>query len=164
MINITFLAEENCMSSTIAGSIDAFSIANLWRRMLDHKITEDLFAFKIATADGHPVTANGGLQLQPHIPISKVTDTDIIVIPAMFFPYQVPPKRLEKIGKWLKERHENGTLIASACTGTFLLADVGLLNGKTATTNWQMAGLFKNMYPDVKLKIERIFNLAHLSG
>ncbi|MDM8522765.1 hypothetical protein QUF80_05270 [Desulfococcaceae bacterium HSG8] len=66
MIRITFLVEENCMSSTIAGSIDAFSVANLWRRMLDSKVTEDLFAFRIVTADGLPVTANGGLLLQPH--------------------------------------------------------------------------------------------------
>ncbi len=157
MIDITFLAEENCMSSTIAGSIDAFSVANLWRRILDHNTTEDMFSFRIVTADGHPVTANGGLPLHPHSDISGVTDTDIIVIPAMFFPYQILPERIEKIGRWLKEKHENGSLIVSSCTGTFLLADMGLLDGKTATTNWQLAGWFRDMYPSVNLKIERIF-------
>ncbi|MDM8522766.1 GlxA family transcriptional regulator [Desulfococcaceae bacterium HSG8] len=157
MIRITFLVEENCMSSTIAGSIDAFSVANLWRRMLDSKVTEDLFAFRIVTADGLPVTANGGLLLQPHSSISEVADTDIIVIPAMFFPYQILPERMEKIGQWVKSRHKNGSLIASSCTGTFLLADMGLLDGKIATTNWQLAGWFRDMYPSVNLKIERIF-------
>ncbi len=157
MIKITFLAEENCMSSTIAGSIDAFSIANLWRRMLDRTVTEDLFVFQIATADGLPVTANGGLLLQPHSSISDIRDTDIIVIPAMFFPYQILPERLEKIGRWVRSGYENGALVASSCTGTFLLADMGLLDGKIATTNWQLAGWFRDMHPSVNLKIRRIF-------
>ncbi|MCP4109845.1 MAG: AraC family transcriptional regulator [Desulfobacteraceae bacterium] len=157
MIDITFLAEKGCMSSTIAGSIDAFSIANLSRRILDQNVAEDLFSFRIATEDGHPVRANGGLLLQPDTDILEITNTDIVVIPAMFFPYQIPSERIKKIGKWLKEKYENGSLIASSCTGTFLLADMGLLDGKTVTTNWQLAGWFRDMYPSVNLKIERIF-------
>ncbi len=157
MIHITFLAEENCMSSSISGFIDAFSIANVWRRLLDREATEDLFTFRIATADGHPVSANGGLILQPHEAISDVTGADIVVIPAMFFPYRIFPRRMEKIGRWVKERHKNGSLIASACTGAFLLAEMGLLDRKIATTNWQFAGLFREMHPSVNLKIERLF-------
>ncbi len=155
MVNIAFLAEENCMSSTIAGSIDAFSVANLlWRFIRGGN--EDLFNTIIVTEDGKPVTANGGFQLQPHGTIFDVKEANIVMVPAMYFPYEIHEERMDRISEWIKAMYARGSLITSSCTGTFLLAETGLLDGRIATTNWLLAGLFRKKYPLVRLKIERI--------
>jgi transcriptional regulator GlxA family with amidase domain len=55
---------------------------------------------------------------------------------------------------WLNAMHSTGSKIASICTGAFILAATGLLNGKEATTHWQFASLFRQRYPEVLLRCE----------
>jgi len=50
-----------------------------------------------------------------------------------------------------------GTRVASVCSGTFMLAEAGLLDGKRATTHWQRTRQFLNAYPKVKLEPDQIF-------
>jgi transcriptional regulator GlxA family with amidase domain len=50
-----------------------------------------------------------------------------------------------------------GARIASVCSGTFILAEAGLLDGRRATTHWQRTRQFLETYPDVKLEPDRIF-------
>jgi transcriptional regulator GlxA family with amidase domain len=50
-----------------------------------------------------------------------------------------------------------GGRVASVCSGTFMLAEAGLLNGKRATTHWQRTRQFLATYPDVKLEPDRIY-------
>ncbi len=157
MITITFLAEHNCLSSAISGTVDAFSIANLLWHIIDEKQTDALFTTRIASVDGASVIANGGIILQPDTSISDVHETDIIIVPAFLLPIDLDSIGTKKICSWLKEHHAKGTRIASTCTGTFLLAHAGLLDGKIATTNWQFARYFKKQFPKVELRIDRIF-------
>jgi len=52
---------------------------------------------------------------------------------------------------------KRGTRVASVCSGTFVLAEAGLLDGKRATTHWQRTRQFLSTYPKVKLEPDRIF-------
>jgi transcriptional regulator GlxA family with amidase domain len=52
---------------------------------------------------------------------------------------------------------KRGVRVASVCSGTFILAEAGLLNGKRATTHWQRTRQFLATYPDVKLEPDRIY-------
>jgi transcriptional regulator GlxA family with amidase domain len=52
---------------------------------------------------------------------------------------------------------ERGARVASVCSGTFVLAEAGLLDGKRATTHWQRTRQFLNTYPKVKLEPDQIF-------
>lgn len=145
------------MSSSVSGSVDAFSIANiLWQFMGAGRVST-LFQTEVVTVDGEAVTANGGMVLQPDKSMDEALETDIVIIPAFFPPFDMKDARSQKICQWLIDHHKRGTRIASTCTGTFLLARSGLLDGKLATTNWLYAGFLKKMYPNVKLRIDRIF-------
>lgn len=157
MITITLLAENGCLSSGISGCADAFSIADISWRIMGNSEAGPLFKTQIATVDGMPVKANAGILIQPDCSISEIDKTTLIIVPALFPPFDLSSPRADAVCEWLKAHHEKGALIASTCTGTFLLARSGLLSGKIATTNWQFAGLFRSMYPDVLLRIDRIF-------
>jgi transcriptional regulator GlxA family with amidase domain len=56
----------------------------------------------------------------------------------------------------LRRQHERGVLLASYCTGSFLLAEAGLLDGGAATTHWAKGKVFASRYPDVELRIAEI--------
>lgn len=156
MVNFTFLAEHDCLSSGISGTIDTLSVANtFWQYMEGH--TTPLFTTRIVTPDGKPVTTNGRIVLNPDHSMEEIQNPDMIIIPAFFKPFDLKGPRADLICDWLRHHYSNGTRLASTCTGTFLLARAGLLDGKIATTNWQFAGFFKKRFPEVDLRVDHIF-------
>lgn len=157
MAKITLLAEHDCVASAIIGSVDALTIANLWWHFLKNDDADPLFETQIVTLDGKPVIASGGIILTPSRAIGDVENPDLILLPAFFPPFDMQNKRIKAICRWIRESYQRGREIACTCTGTFLLAETGLLNGRTATTNWLFADSFKRQYPKVNLRIERIF-------
>lgn len=62
----------------------------------------------------------------------------------------------QQLMAWLSEQHSAGAIVASACAGAFILAHAGLLNNKTCTTHWALAGLFREQFPHVAMKQESI--------
>lgn len=58
---------------------------------------------------------------------------------------------------WLSQQYENGAKICSVCTGAYLLAQAGLLNGKTCTTHWKYLDDFRKKFPAVGLLSDRLF-------
>jgi len=156
MAKITLLAETNCVASAIAGTMDAFSFANLMWSYLKNDGGGEMFETEIVTVDGRPVTAFGGIVLSPVKSIYEVDQTDLVLLPSFLLPFDFTDKRVQRICDWTRKFYQRGNEIASTCTGTFLLAETGLLNGRTATTNWQFAGLFRKLYPEVNLQVDRI--------
>lgn len=57
---------------------------------------------------------------------------------------------------WVRRAYDLGADVASMCTGAFLLAEAGLLDGHAATTHWNSQNLFRRRYPQVKLLPDRI--------
>jgi transcriptional regulator GlxA family with amidase domain len=57
---------------------------------------------------------------------------------------------------WIAEQNKKGAEIASVCTGAFLLASTGLLNGKTCSTHWAAADVFRKMFPEVDLQTDKL--------
>lgn len=52
---------------------------------------------------------------------------------------------------WVRQRHSQRARLLAACTGTFVLAETGLLNGGSATTTWWLGPTFRQRFPEVKL-------------
>lgn len=156
MAKISLWASEGSLFSSITTIIDSLEIANLWIDALGEKDTKPLFEIEILTSDGLPVNASGRVTVNPHRSIHEVEKTDYVVV-APNFPSVVPiPPDLDIFNQWVVKQSANGVTIATVCTGTFLLAEMGLLDGKIATTNWQFAPLFRQTYPEVRLKPEKM--------
>jgi len=77
------------------------------------------------------VTFNEGLfTVKPHTNITAIANTDLIIVPSLNHNYELALQGNELLVKWLEKQYKNGAAIASICTGAFLLAASGLLDGK----------------------------------
>jgi transcriptional regulator GlxA family with amidase domain len=66
------------------------------------------------------------------------------------------PEITARLARWLVERHAGGATLASVCMGTYLLAETGLLKGRTATTHWTHAEAFAERFPDIRVDVEKL--------
>lgn len=81
------------------------------------------------------------------------TEADIIVIPPLFGGVDELCSDTQLI-QWIRHRHDSGSIIATSCAGSFLLAETGALDGRTATTHWHLVDDFRRRYPAVDLQPE----------
>lgn len=63
----------------------------------------------------------------------------------------------EAIHKWLRQAADSGALMSSVCTGALVYADVGLLNGRPATTHWGSLDLLASLGEDIDVRSEERF-------
>lgn len=154
-MRITFLAAQDCLSSGLTGLIDTFTIANRWHSQLTGS-SEPLFTTEIVSGDGRPVFCSGGIRLVVDRSIADAGNREYIVIPPFVPVPRLDSFEIHRLTQWIKDQHFAGTPIAALCTGSFLLAETGLLNGRRATTHWQFARKFTRRYPKVTLAVEEI--------
>lgn len=158
MAKITFWAGDNCLFSGISGLMDAFSIANLWQRAMVPEDKDPLFECRLVTSGGKPVRVYGGVEFKPAGSLEDTKSSDFIIVPP-YLPHVAPlPPKDDPLYDWIRDHHAGRKPVGTMCSGTFLLAETGLLDGKVATVNWHFARMFKQRYPRVKLRPELIMS------
>jgi transcriptional regulator GlxA family with amidase domain len=138
---------ENNLSS-IVGAYKIFSRANQYWNESGRK---ELFKIELAGVSRKVEFYGGLFSVKPHTNISAISKTNLIIIPSLNHNYE---KALKKNN--LVKQHRNGAEIASICTGAFLLASSGLLDGKSCSTHWSAASTFKTMFPNVNLEPDKL--------
>lgn len=98
----------------------------------------------------------GLFSVQPEISISAIRKTDLIIIPSLNHNYEESVKGNKTMIDWISKQYRNGAEVASICTGAFLLAATGLLDGKNCSTHWAAADNFRALFPKVKLQPDRL--------
>ena len=138
---------------SITGAYEIFCRANAYNKANGKK---ELFKIQLAGIS-EEIDFNGGLfTVKPHLNISAVTTTDLIIIPSLNHNYNVALKDNEQLLPWLKKHYHNGAEIATICTGAFMLAASGLLDGKSCSTHWSVTENFRLMFPKVNLQIDEL--------
>lgn len=80
---------------------------------------------------------------------------DIILVPGRLSG-PVTSEEAGPFARWLALQHARGAVLASNCGGTFLLAETGLLRGRSATTHWMFADLLQTRFPELNVEPEKI--------
>ena len=143
---------ENNLSS-IVGAYKIFSRANEYWAQAGKK---ELFKIELAGIS-KKVDFHGGLfTVKPHTNISAIDKTDLIIIPSLNHNYQKAVKNNKLLIDWIAKQYKEGAEIASICTGAFILASSGLLDGKSCSTHWAVADNFRSMFPNVNLQIDKV--------
>jgi transcriptional regulator GlxA family with amidase domain len=81
---------------------------------------------------------------------------DVIIVPSLGDDIGDGMRRNQKNIEWLIRQYKNGAEVASLCTGTFMLAAAGILDGRQCSTHWAAADVFREMFPQAKLAIEKV--------
>ena len=155
MKSVTVLAMQNTMAATVTSPMDVFYQAGVMGNFFNGKAVTPYFDVSLVTVTGKPFRCLNGVRLVPDGSIHDVRKTDLIVVSSILDIDKVLKGQGEVIDG-LKAMHRQGSHIATICSGVFVLAETGLLDGKTATTHWGFAEQFKKRYPQIELKLERL--------
>jgi len=112
--------------------------------------------FQLAATDLKVMKLSSGLLLKPDILIDKLPPLDLLLVPAIWRNPLPTVHSAEPLLAWLRERAQQGTRICGVGTGSFLLAEAGLLAHKPATTHWNYFSMFRKRYPQVELKTRHL--------
>lgn len=141
--------------SSITGSFEILSRANdHW-----HKTKNNLlFEICIASFEKELRLEAGYISIHP-VHIKDITKTDLIIIPSLAHDYDNILKDNKELISWIREQYKGGAEIASICTGAFLVAATGLLEGKRCSTHWNAAAGFKRLFPNIELHIDKLLTV-----
>jgi transcriptional regulator GlxA family with amidase domain len=143
---------ENNLSS-IVGAYKIFMRANEYWKENGKK---QLFNIQLAGLSKKVAFYEGLFAVKPHIHIADIKKTDLIIIPSLNHNYNKAMKENKLLIDWVSKQYKNGAEIASICTGAFILASSGLLDGKNCSTHWAVADQFRNIFPQVNLQTDQL--------
>ncbi|MDJ1468869.1 helix-turn-helix domain-containing protein [Cytophagaceae bacterium DM2B3-1] len=154
MKHLTILVPEGQSNlSSIVGAYKLFSRANDYWQETGRQA---LFTIELAGISKEIEYYDGLFAVRPHIHIASIDKTNLIIIPSLNHNYQLAVAGNELLIEWMEKQYKNGAAIASICTGAFLLASSGLLDGKSCSTHWSAADHFRNLFPNVHLQPDRL--------
>jgi transcriptional regulator GlxA family with amidase domain len=157
-MRIHILALNAVFDTGLAAVLDAFGTANALAEMTG--ISSLRFQIKVVGLRKSVTTARG-LRV-PAIAATRAQTPDAVVMPAILYMRQealvqaLAGSEVREAGAVLRKWSGRGALTATACIGTFVLAEAGLLDGEEATTTWWLSPLFRQRYPGVRLDESRI--------
>lgn len=146
-----------CDPSIIYGVFDTLWAAGRSWDNLKGGTPEGLFEPRLVANDTAPIELVTGVRIVPQDRIGEVESTEIVFVPnVLIWPGQSPRDLDRRLIDWIRDMHGRGAHVYAACGGSIVLAEAGLLDGQEATTHFAYAPLFKEYYPLVTLRIERI--------
>jgi transcriptional regulator GlxA family with amidase domain len=110
----------------------------------------------VRVVSGEPATAITGGGLSCYVPydLDAILTAGLVIIPNWRDPAEPPPGPLLTA---LRAAHARGARVAGLCSGAFVLAAAGLLDGRPATTHWALAGQLAQMYPKVAVRPDELY-------
>jgi transcriptional regulator GlxA family with amidase domain len=130
-----------------AGPFEVFSTASRVFRRAQPDAEPPFHVFTVGASRG-PVTAGGGLVVQPHFSFADHPKIDVLVVPGGVVTAELERPR---VIAWVAVRASTAELTASVCTGAFLLGKAGLLKEKSATTHWEDIAALRAMLPKTRV-------------
>src|SRR5215470_5109796 len=112
------------------------------------------YRFQVCALEPGPLRATGGLMVEAHGGLAELGKAGTIVIPGWKGPQETPPKELIQR---LCRAYSRGARLVSICSGVFVLAATGLLDGKRATTHWRYVDALKARYPQIHVEPDVLY-------
>jgi transcriptional regulator GlxA family with amidase domain len=111
------------------------------------ELVDPWYRHRVAAGAPGPHTSPEGVVVDTPYGLDELARADTVILPARSFPGDPPVEVLEG----LRVAHARGARLLSVCTGAFILAAAGLLDGRRATTHWMWADELARRYPKVEV-------------
>ncbi len=161
-MRIAIFLMERCFGSGIHSIIDALIAANY--SMVKSGLPP-LFEWDTVALSDAAVTPTNGLKIQPDYSLAQYQQMDMQpdawIFPAVFHSFsdlaraQKAMQSLQAMIPVIQQHHQNDGLMVSICSGSFLLAEAGLLDHHPALMHWKSEDLFRRMYPRLKIETDK---------
>lgn len=146
----------NSIVDTVIAPFNLFNMANSYAGQLGASNVKP-FNIDLVGLTKEPVLYQGLFSIHPTTTIREISKTDLIIVSPISGNLDEAVQENIEFVHWIKQqRIENGADLASLCKGAFLLAETGLVNGKSCATHWTVHNEFKRKYPKVNLIPESI--------
>jgi transcriptional regulator GlxA family with amidase domain len=141
MHTVAAVVNQGCLTFDLAVPCEVFG----WDRSY---LGVEWYDFKVVAADPPPIRTATGFTIDTPHGLEALTEADTIIVPGWSDPDDTPSAELVTA---LRDAYERGARLVSICIGAFVLAEAGLLDGRTATTHWAYAERFRQRYPRVQV-------------
>lgn len=140
-----------------SGTMAAFGLHEVftYTGMADEALSRPIRPVLVASRRS-PFESNNGLRVTPEGDLRGEFFDVVIVCDIHLNGGETPKGRWRDEIEWVRRHIGHGALVCATCSGSLLLAEAGLLDGAEAASHWTMADLFRDLYPSVKFRPERI--------
>lgn len=114
----------------------------------------DWYRHAVCAAEAGPLRGTGGVRVQAPYSLAMLRRADTIVVPGWRDAGERPPQALLNA---LRKAHDRGARICSICSGVFVLAHAGLLEGRRASTHWRYAQQLKQAFPGIDVDASALY-------
>ena len=157
MVSVAVLAPAETASITMTGLFDVIEKADRAFGALRGRPGRDsVFTTSLVSLDGNPVRYRDRVTVNVDLAASSVDDVDLVVVPGLDDDLEPSLELNVPWAPWIARWHQAGAVVASSCSGAFLLAQAGILDGRTATTHWLYAEELQRRFPMVRVTPERL--------
>ncbi|MEH4658966.1 transcriptional regulator FtrA [Phytobacter diazotrophicus] len=118
------------------------------------ELGENWYRFAVAAVDEGELRATGGIRIVTEGGVELLEQADTIIVPGWRGAQMPVP---ETLCQALRQAHQRGCRIMSICSGVFVLAAAGLLNGRKATTHWRYTDLLRPRYPAIEVLEDALY-------
>ena len=114
----------------------------------------DWYDFAVCAVEQGPIRAAGGITVQAPYAPELLERADTIIIPGWRDADELPPPQLLA---WIRAAHARGARLCSICSGVFVLAAAGVLDGQRATTHWRYVERLARRYPQIAVQPDDLY-------
>lgn len=155
-LEVLIVAVPETAGSALYGMMDVLLAAgNLWQTLVRTGCEQTPFRVRIVAPAKKLFTCGNGIPVSPDCSIADDPGADILILPELWLgPDEDIRGRYVALMEWIRRKYAEGTTVYSACSGTVMLAETGLLDGCEATSHWGYQDLFREHYPQVHFRPE----------
>lgn len=129
-------------------SLIAFAAAIDTLRLANRVQGAELYTWETFTPNDDTIKASNGLEIRPDKKLSEVKNLEVLFVCGGT---KVRDTWTDSIGKWLRQQDRNDVILGSLCTGTYILARAGLLDGYRCTIHWENISSMREEFPQLHI-------------
>jgi transcriptional regulator GlxA family with amidase domain len=148
--------------SVLYGLYDVLlSVGAVYSDMTTGQAEDCLLDVRIVAETAKAFRCFGNVLVEPHARLDDIEKADAAVVCDIYLPIDTPPRgRYRREIDWLRRMQANGSIIASVCSGSLILAEGGLLDGRECAGHWAYRDMFRAHYPNVRFREDSILVFA----